>query len=468
MDIKKSKKDLLKNTGIIAIGTLCSKIVSFFLLPLYTVKLTTDDFGTVDVLQTIASLALPFVTLELSSAVFRFLIEDKNNKSIISSAFIVELINTTVFCLAVIIINVFNPIKYCGLFILYFFSYAFWSLSQNIARGYGNNKLYSFMSFLVTSSSAGLNILFILVFNMKGDSILLSASIAYVLTFLLAFFVLKMWKTISIKEVSSDKLKQMLSYCLPLIPNAISWWIANTSDRLIIRGFLGSDQNGIYAAANKIPAIYITLYNVYNIAWIEALAKSAGENNQESFINEMFQKSVKLFGCVSLLIVCAMSLFFNLLIGPDYSQAYVHIMILVIAIYINSMCSLVGGVFTSYKKSNIVGKTTIMGAITNIVINLVLVKFIGLYAASISTLVSYMVILFARSRNAQSLIKLRWPKSFIIQLMFVLTIVGVSYISRNRIINICCFGLTFIWVCYVNKSILRRILKKITNKHIGG
>ena len=72
MDIKRSRKDLVKNTGIIAIGTLCSKIVSFFLLPLYTSVLTTDDFGTVDVLQTVASLALPFITLELSSAVFRF------------------------------------------------------------------------------------------------------------------------------------------------------------------------------------------------------------------------------------------------------------------------------------------------------------------------------------------------------------------------------------------------------------
>lgn len=460
MDIKKSRKELIKNTGIIAIGTLCSKIVSFFLLPLYTAVLSTDDYGTVDVLQTIASLALPFITLELSSAVFRFLIEDKNDKSIISSAFIVELINVIAFCVIALMINLFYPIKYCGLFVFYFFTHAFWTFSQNIARGYGNNKLYSFMSFVVTSTSAGLNILFILVFKMKGDSILLAASISYLLTIIIAVFVLKIWKQISLKKVSVDSLKRMLSYCLPLIPNAISWWVANTSDRLIIRGFLGADSNGIYAAANKIPAIYITLYNVYNIAWIEALAKSSGDKKQEQFINDMFQKSVRLFGCISLMIICTMSIFFNKLIGSNYSQAYVHIMILVIAIFINSMCSLVGGIFTSFKRSDVIGKTTVLGALANIIINLMLVKFIGLYAASISTLISYLVILIARSKNLKKLMNLKWPTNYLIQFVIMMLYVAISYISKNLIVNIICFVITFAWMCIANRSIVYGIFNK--------
>lgn len=468
MDINKSKKDLIKNTGIIAIGTLCSKIVSFFLLPLYTAVLPTDDFGTVDVLQTIASLALPFVTLELSSAVFRFLIEDKCNKSIITSAFIVEVINTTAFCIIVLMINFFYPIKYCGLFVFYFSAHAFWTFSQNIARGYGNNKLYSFMSFIVTSASAGLNILFILVFKMKGDSILLAASIAYVLTIVIAILSLKLWKQISFKEISHETLKRMLAYCLPLIPNAISWWIANTSDRLIIRGFLGSEANGIYAAANKIPAIYITLYNVYNIAWIEALAKSAGDKKQEQFINDMFQKSVKLFGCISLIIVCTMSIFFDKLIGSNYSQSYIHIMILVIAIYVNSMCSLVGGVFTSFKRSDVIGKTTVLGALANIIINLMLVKFIGLYAASLSTLISYLVILIARSISAKKLLKLKWPMTYLIQFVVMMVYVAISYISKNLIVNIVCFALTFAWMCFINRNIFFSILGGFKGLFSGG
>ena len=70
------EKVLLKNTGILALGTLCSKIFTFFLLPLYTNVLSTADYGIVDVLQTISSFAMPFITFQLSSGMFR---ERKSN-----------------------------------------------------------------------------------------------------------------------------------------------------------------------------------------------------------------------------------------------------------------------------------------------------------------------------------------------------------------------------------------------------
>lgn len=58
MEVKDREKSLIKNTGILAIGTLASKVFSFFLLPLYTAVLTTEDYGTVDVLQTVALFAM--------------------------------------------------------------------------------------------------------------------------------------------------------------------------------------------------------------------------------------------------------------------------------------------------------------------------------------------------------------------------------------------------------------------------
>ena len=39
---------LIKNTGIIAVGGMATKLVSFLLLPLYTSVLSTADYGTVD------------------------------------------------------------------------------------------------------------------------------------------------------------------------------------------------------------------------------------------------------------------------------------------------------------------------------------------------------------------------------------------------------------------------------------
>ena len=43
----------------------------------------------------------------------------------------------------------------------------------------------------------------------------------------------------------------MLTYCVPLIPTAVFWWIMGVSDRYLVKWFVESDANGIYAVAYK-------------------------------------------------------------------------------------------------------------------------------------------------------------------------------------------------------------------------
>lgn len=346
MEVKDREKSLIKNTGILAIGTLASKVFSFFLLPLYTAVLTTEDYGTVDVLQTVALFAMPFVTLQLCSAVFRFIIEKKEDlekTTVITTGIFVESVNVILFSFVVWILNFKFNIQYCELFILNFASSALLEIVQNIIRGFGNNGTYSIMSFIMTVVSLISNVVMILFMGMKGDSILIASTIAALVAAAFGICKQKLWRYLKFSTFSLKELKKMLKYSLPLIPNAISWWIANTSDRLLIRYFIGASGNGIYAAANKIPSIYTTIFNVYNIAWIESLSRSVGDKKQDEFINSMFEKSIRLFACICIGIICCMSLFFNMLIGEAYHSAYAHVYILLIAIFFNSICSLLGG-----------------------------------------------------------------------------------------------------------------------------
>lgn len=39
--------------------------------------------------------------------------------------------------------------------------------------------------------------------------------------------------------------KEMLRYSIPIMPNALSWWISTSSDKYIISYFSGSCRNGI-------------------------------------------------------------------------------------------------------------------------------------------------------------------------------------------------------------------------------
>ena len=76
------KKQLAKNTLITLINEIkykkngyLDKLISYFLLPLYTAYLATSEYGLVDLVQTYITLLVPIVTLELEMSVFRYLID---------------------------------------------------------------------------------------------------------------------------------------------------------------------------------------------------------------------------------------------------------------------------------------------------------------------------------------------------------------------------------------------------------
>ena len=65
-------KTLLKNSSILGLGEVLSKLLVFLLLPLYSSVLTTGEYGIATLVADSSNLLFPVVTLGVSSAVFRF------------------------------------------------------------------------------------------------------------------------------------------------------------------------------------------------------------------------------------------------------------------------------------------------------------------------------------------------------------------------------------------------------------
>ena len=123
-----------------------------------------------------------------------------------------------------------------------------------------------------------------------------------------------------------------------------------------------------------------------------------------------------------------------------------------------------GGIFTAYKESGIIGKTTVIGAVVNFIVNLVFIKFIGLYAASMSTLISYVVIVYVRTKNVKKFMKLVYPKEFLIQASIALIAVSIGYYMRVMWVNIMILFFLFLWCAYSNKELARTIVEPILNR----
>ena len=78
---------LLKNTAIIALGKISTQILSYILLPLYTAKMVTEEYGSYDFICTLSVFLCPIITLLIEECMFRFLIDadsEGKRKSIVT------------------------------------------------------------------------------------------------------------------------------------------------------------------------------------------------------------------------------------------------------------------------------------------------------------------------------------------------------------------------------------------------
>lgn len=64
--------ELVKNTFIITIGKFATQILSFLLLPLYTGRLSADEYGNYDFIIAIATFVMPLITLLLEESLLDF------------------------------------------------------------------------------------------------------------------------------------------------------------------------------------------------------------------------------------------------------------------------------------------------------------------------------------------------------------------------------------------------------------
>ena len=151
---------------------------------------------------------------------------------------------------------------------------------------------------------------------------------------------------------------------------------------------------------------------------------------------------------------------FNFLItGKGYEEAYFQIPLLMIATIFNISVSLIGAIYVALKKSNEIAKTSIYSAIINIFINLILVKYLGLYAESLSTLLDYFLMSVYRYLDVQKYIKIKIDKLFVSEAVLLLIIILISYYLKN---NFICVIILISTIIFSIKSNFKTIYQFLT------
>lgn len=458
------QRDLAKSTAILSFGKICTQCISFLLLPLYTAVLDTTEYGTFDLLVTYGTLLLPLVNWQFDQGIFRFMLDCRGNKEeqtkLFSSVSVANTIQSVVYALLLMVIAHLFNIGNSTFLLVYVILHVYTSLFMQFARGLGKNGIYAVASFISASGTVMVNVIALVVLKMGLLGLFVATLLAQALTIIYLIFAIKPWNYFQFKCATRKTFSAVCRYSLPLIPNNLAWWVVNVSDRTIVSYVLGVGINGIYTVANKFSNVFIQFYNIFNLSWTESVSLHFQDEDVDEFLSEMITTMYKLFSSACLGIVACMPFIFPIMINERYADAYPQVIILMYAMLLRVIVGLYSCVYIAEKDSKKVAYTSAASAVINIVVHVLLINRIGLYAASISTLVAFGVMAVIRYIDInKNVLSMKISKSALISSLLLACILAVTYYVNQTAINIIMLVVVIVYALVMNWGFAKSAVK---------
>lgn len=400
---------LLRNVGLLTLSNLATKLLSFFMVPLYTSVLTTEEYGIFDVFSTTVAVLLPVLTLNIQEGVLRYSLDKKCDREVVFSVGLKWVLVGSATVAVGLAIAVWSGLLamdtiYVAYFFFLFFVQALSGLVLSYARGIDCIKELSISSVIASGTIIGLNLLFLLVLRWGLDGYFLANIIGPLMQVI--YLVVHVPVSYRPNRSYGRPERLLIAYSLPLIANSIAWWITGVSDRYVVLFFCGLADNGIYSVASKIPSILTVFQTIFSQAWTLSVVKDYDSEDKDGF----FANTYAMYSCV-LTIVCsaiivADKMLAKFLYANDFYAAWRYVPWLTIAIIFGALSNYVGGFFTAVKDSKGFAQSSVAGAVTNIVLNIIFVPIIGPMGAAVSTAVCYVEVWALRLRRSRRHIKL--------------------------------------------------------------
>ena len=427
-------KKLATNTLIFAIGTFSSKVLSFLLMPFVTRMIGTGDYGAADLVQQTANVLIPIVFLQINSAALRFALDKNSNKAdVLTVGIRTTLIGFVVFLLFAYPISLININDFrLGDYILLIYMFVLVSgsrqLCQQFVRGSGEVKLFAVDGILATATTLAFNLLFLgpLHLGVTGYVVAIIASDACSIIFLTV--TCKLWKYVKIKGVGSGIAGEMLKYSIPMMPSIILWWVINVSDRYMVTGFISTSANGLYTAASKIPNFIIMFSSIFIDAWQLSAVDEYDNEDRADFFTKVFRVySGGVFAAASGLILLTQFIT-KILVAESYYESWQYVPILIISTTLSCFVNFLASVYMASKKTAMGSVTAFAGAITNFILNMILIPRIGANGATIATVAAFVVVFVTRAVNTRKYVKIDFKAPVMFTELAILSIQAVVMI----------------------------------------
>lgn len=461
-------KSLFRDILIFAIGSLGSKFILFILVPLYTNFMTTEEYGTADLVSTFASLIIPIASLAINRSIIRFgMKRGENAQNVIKTTFTVLLISVGIAFIICSALQYYKPISEWRLYLFVIVTFEnFFEAEKTYLKVKDKNKILAVISISDTFVLAVTNILMLSVLHMGIKGYLVAIIVAKAFGCAFGFFACNLLCDLKVGKYNRSLARRMIAFSFPLIFSDISYWVIHSTDKLMIEWMLSASALGLYTVATKIPSLINVFISIFNQAWNISSIKEIESDGDISYYSSTFKHySFLMFGeCI--LIVMVMKPFINVYVGFDFKEAWSYTPLLMVSAVYYSFTVFISSLYAALHKSKNDMWTSLLCAITNVLINYFAIQRYGVWGAVIGTITSYAVCAITRLLDIRRIINFRIDIVFCINtILILLQSIAIScnwHASFVSFITLALFiSLNLKEACFISKKVISLVSKTV-------
>lgn len=394
----KDIKQILKHSLIYGLGIYIGKAVGFLMIPVYTRFLSPSDYGVITLLNLTSWLIGILLAVGISSSVYRFYFQygEDERKDVISSALIFI---TFLSILVIIILSIFShsisnlvfkESTYAYYLQLIFISTLFDMIAilpGAYIRVLRKSVFFSILALSRLGLALSLNIYLIVFLKMGVKGVLWSG--IYSSLFMAAVSLVYTIRKVKLR-FSIDKLKGMLKYGFPLMPETIFVFFIHFSSRYFLQHFFGLKEVGIFSLGYKFSILLPFLISQpFGLIWSTYRFEVANRENA----NEFYSRILTYYFLVSISFCLFLSVFIKDIIRivatPAFYSAYHIVPLVTLGFVFWGLSTVFDTGILLRKKTYFKTLTAALAMVISLFLNYLLIPRIGIFGAAIASFCSF-------------------------------------------------------------------------------
>lgn len=444
MSDNKKYSMLVSNTILFAVSNFGSKLVSLFIQPYLTYALESPDvMGVTKLMQAVTNLLIPVVSLGVSYAVIRFGLDKNQDKaSVFMNGLATILLGFGLMVLCWPAVRLIpNAAGYLVLLYLCVLASCLRTLCTQFIRARMRNRLVAVDGVMTTASLLLFYLLFLSVLNMGATGYLLALFCSDLCSAVFVFVAGGCGKFFDLRKFDRPLWGEMLRYCVPMIPAAISFWIINASDQFYVQamcdGVGGRSSEawvGLLGVGYFLPQLITFVGQFFYEAW--QLSAVTEEEERETFFNRVFRAFASVLFCCAAGIIWLCQPLMNLF-RADYFEAWQFVPFLVLASMCTCLNNFLNSVYVVYKRSSSSLVTMLAGAALNLVLNYLFILWFGPVGVTSASFLSLLLVFLLRAYSTRGLLVINFqPRRMLVNLGLILAEIWALFFLTEWVVPV--------------------------------